>query len=53
MGLAGRGQGNSSLSTVLKKWFGLYTDMGGSFSEGRDAGQRENAARPEHTTSMT
>lgn len=32
--MAGWGQGDSSLSTVLKKWFGLYADMGGFIVRG-------------------
>jgi len=29
MGLTGRGQGDSSLGTGFKKWFGLSADVGG------------------------
>lgn len=39
MGLAGRGQGDSSLGTGFKKWFGLSADMGGLVLDGeRDMG---------------
>lgn len=48
MGSAGRGQGDSYLGTVLKKWFELYTDMGGSLSKGKDTGEQGKSRTRQH-----
>lgn len=48
MGSAGRGQGDSYLGTVLKKWFELYNDMGGSLSKGKDTGDQGKSRTRQH-----